>query len=211
VVAETAELKPRAWHHSRSAHFVTKLTYIHPSPFLLSQALPPVPLPASVCPTHTHERERKRGHSWHSAAAFTFSHFQLSMCQTGSYWSSEGGESDQALGTHELIAIHEYRGPLHTQDWCPDHTKLSVRLQLWNCWGLCSEIDIGPPFFILLQPEMPTDGARSVQCDQPLRGWSHRPILTPSVGISGYNSVESGGLTSISQYKVERHLLMTTI
>jgi hypothetical protein len=53
--------------------------------------------------------------------------------------------------------------------WCPDHTKLSVQLQLWNCWGLCSEIDVGPPLFTLFQPEMSTDGARSGRCDQPPR------------------------------------------
>ena len=30
--------------------------------------------------------------------------------------------------------------------------------QPWNCWGLCWEIDAGPPLFTVLQPEMPTDG-----------------------------------------------------
>ena len=39
---------------------------------------------------------------------------------------------------------------------CPDHTKLSVRFQPWNCWGLCWEIDVGPPRFTLLQ--LKTDG-----------------------------------------------------
>jgi hypothetical protein len=35
---------------------------------------------------------------------------------------------------------------------CPDHTKVSIWFQLWNCWGSCSEIDVGTPLFTLLQP-----------------------------------------------------------
>ena len=34
--------------------------------------------------------------------------------------------------------------------------------------GIMFRIDVGPPLFTLLQPEMPTDGARSCRCDQPL-------------------------------------------
>ena len=52
---------------------------------------------------------------------------------------------------------------------CPDHTKLSGRFQLRNCWGLCSKIEVGPPLFTLLQPEMLIDGVISDWCDQPLR------------------------------------------
>ena len=42
--------------------------------------------------------------------------------------------------------------------------------EMWRneCWGLCGEIGVGPPFFTLLQPEMLIDGARSGRCDQPL-------------------------------------------
>ena len=39
--------------------------------------------------------------------------------------------------------------------------------QSWNYWGLCWEIDVGPPLLTLLQPEMPTDDAGSGKCDQP--------------------------------------------
>ena len=34
--------------------------------------------------------------------------------------------------------------------------------------GSSGEIDVGPPLFTLLKLEMPTDGARSGWCDQPL-------------------------------------------
>ena len=51
---------------------------------------------------------------------------------------------------------------------CPNHTKLSIRFQLWNCWGLCLGKDVGSPLFTLLQPEMPMDGARSGRCAQSL-------------------------------------------
>jgi hypothetical protein len=37
----------------------------------------------------------------------------------------------------------------------PNHTKLSIQFQLRSCQELCLEIDVGPPFFILLQPLMP--------------------------------------------------------
>ena len=50
--------------------------------------------------------------------------------------------------------------------------QLSVQFQPWNCWGLCSEIDVGPPLFTLLQTEMLTDGVWTGRCDQPLRLWS---------------------------------------
>ena len=37
-----------------------------------------------------------------------------------------------------------------------------------------------------------------------LSGWSHWPLLAPSVGISGYKSVESGGLASNSQHYAQQ-------
>ena len=58
----------------------------------------------------------------------------------------------------------------------PDHTKLSVRFHLWNCWGLCPEVDVGTPLFILLQPKMLTDGAKRGWCDQPHTPWPHQPF-----------------------------------
>ena len=68
----------------------------------------------------------------------------------------------------------------------PDHTKLSFRFQSWNCWGLCSNIDVGPPLFTLLQLEMPTDGARSDRCDEPHKPWSHQIFLwVPAMKLLG--------------------------
>ena len=64
--------------------------------------------------------------------------------------------------------------PTTTVYSCPDHTKLSVQFQPWNRWWLCSEIDVGPPLFTLLQLEMLTDGAWTSRCDQPLMPWSHQ-------------------------------------
>ena len=56
----------------------------------------------------------------------------------------------------------------------PDHTKLFVQSWPWDCWGLCWEIDVGPPLFTLLQPELPTNGVRIGCCDQPLKFRSHQ-------------------------------------
>ena len=56
----------------------------------------------------------------------------------------------------------------------PDHTKLSVWILSWNCWGLCWGTNVGPSFFTLLQPEILTDGATSGRCDQPLKLRSHQ-------------------------------------
>ena len=40
----------------------------------------------------------------------------------------------------------------------------------------------------------------NVWCDRGMRGWSHRPVQTPSVNISGCNSMKSDGPTSIPQH-----------
>ena len=44
---------------------------------------------------------------------------------------------------------------------CSDHTKVSVRFQLWSWWGLCWEMDACPPLFTLLQLEIPSNGERA--------------------------------------------------
>ena len=51
----------------------------------------------------------------------------------------------------------EIRSHLH-QNACPDHTKVYVRFEPWNCWGLYWEIDVGPPLFTLLHSGMSTNG-----------------------------------------------------
>ena len=67
--------------------------------------------------------------------------------------------------------------------WCPDHTKLSVQFQPWNCWRLCSELlDVGPPLFTLLQPKMPTDGVGTCRCDQPLKVHPHIAFISTTWG-----------------------------
>jgi hypothetical protein len=79
-----------------------------------------------------------------------------------------------------------HSSPLRAGQWgtcasCPDHTKLSVWLQLWNCWGLCFNLDVGRPLFTLLQTEMPTDGVSTGRCDQPLTA-RRSPACLPACG-----------------------------
>ena len=63
------------------------------------------------------------------------------------------------LSPHNFMVIYspwlacEVALKLQHHESCLDHTRLSIRFQLWNCWGLGSKIDIGPPLFTLLQPE----------------------------------------------------------
>ena len=78
---------------------------------------------------------------------------------------------------------------------CPDHTKLYVGFQLWNCWRLCLEIGVGPPLFTLLQSEILINGARSVWCDQSLDQFtcnyvavgSPRPLLRAKCRVYHYS------------------------
>jgi hypothetical protein len=37
-----------------------------------------------------------------------------------------------------------------------------------------------------------------------MKGWSHRPVKTPSVSISGYNNMKSGGPTSIYEHNSQQ-------
>ena len=74
-----------------------------------------------------------------------------------------------------------YFKPIIIHNSSLDHTKLSVQFQPWNCWGSCWGIDVGPPLFTLLQPEMWTDGLWTGWCDQPLikqfHDWNQTKIL----------------------------------
>ena len=60
-------------------------------------------------------------------------------------------------------------GSPHSLSQTPITPKISIQFQPWNWWGLCWELDVGPPLFTLLQPEMPTDGVWTSWCDQPLK------------------------------------------
>ena len=69
---------------------------------------------------------------------------------------------------------------------CPDHTKLLVKFQPWNCRRICSKIDVDPPLFTLLQSGMSMDGVITSRCDQPLVSRSHQTLgLVPAVKLPG--------------------------
>lgn len=71
----------------------------------------------------------------------------------------------------ELVPVNQWPGSsLHGALMPQTITPIFLPgFQPWNCWRLCCwEIDVGPPFFTLFQPEMLTNGART--------GWSDQPI-----------------------------------
>ena len=72
--------------------------------------------------------------------------------------------------------------------WLAPHAPITSKFvfgsRLWYCWKLCWKIDGGPPFSTLLQSEMPTNGAWSGWCDQPLVPRSHQTFrLIPAVKL----------------------------
>ena len=58
----------------------------------------------------------------------------------------------------------------------PDHTTIYVQFQPWNCWRSYSKINVGPPLFTLLQPEMPTYGVKLAGVINPSVLENNRPI-----------------------------------
>ena len=81
---------------------------------------------------------------------------------------------------------------------CHDHTKISVRFRLWNCWGLCWEIDVGPSLFTSLQLKMPTNGVRTDRCDQPLMPGSHQTFYLVPVVVKLLGTVLRNGCWPIT-------------
>ena len=65
--------------------------------------------------------------------------------------------------TSPATHIHPNTLPLPTLQ----HRLLSTTTKNPISWGLCWEVDVCPPPFTLLQPEMPMDGVISGWCDQP--------------------------------------------
>ena len=67
----------------------------------------------------------------------------------------------------------------------PITPNFSIWFSTWNWWGLCWEVDVGPPLFTLfLQPKMLTNDVRIDRCDQPIMPWSHQNFsLVPVVKL----------------------------
>ena len=61
-----------------------------------------------------------------------------------SVWELQSHQSRQSSWTTFLRRLHR------STVSCPDHTKLPVRFQPWNCWGLCLEIYVGQPLGIFM-------------------------------------------------------------
>ena len=70
-----------------------------------------------------------------------------------------------------------YNWLVRSASHAPITPNFFIRFQLWNCWGLCLQLDVAPPLFTLLQPEMPTDGVITGWCDRPLMPRSHQTFF----------------------------------
>ena len=82
------------------------------------------------------------------------------------FWKSEEYSIDSSKITSYFLECLNFT--TYFSNSCPDHTKLFVRSQPWDCSGLCQEMDVDPPLFTLLQLEMLTDGVGTGWRDQSL-------------------------------------------
>ena len=126
------------------------------------------------------------------------------------FWKSEEYSIDSSKITSYFLECLNFT--TYFSNSCPDHTKLFVRSQPWDCSGLCQEMDVDPPLFTLLQLEMLTDGVGTGWRDQSLNQFiCNERLVLPFIG-SKCASYPHTGILVMTQYEnVWINLVLTTV
>ena len=119
----------------------------------------------------------------------SLSHFGLGICfhlkgnlgltpKFTTWWTTcdleNGSSSCEDLDDESQNGERKKKRASWKVSWCllssTQSHQNNVRFQPWSCWGIMLRNRCWPTTFAahLSQPEMPTDGVRSDECDQPL-------------------------------------------